>query len=334
MIKNYLRKIYTSNAISPLINLFGYPWKGKGAILVYHRVVKDEEMEEELELGLTVSRSNFEKHIKEIKSKYKICSMDEFVKNLKKKTNEFMVAITFDDGYKDNLYQALPILTKHEVPASIYVTTRFLNQEVDIWWYELGEVIQNKKEINFEYQGKKFNFLLDNKKQKFLAYQNLMKLFKSLKIDAQNELIEKITNTKKRKNYSDICLNSEEILMLEKNPLITINSHGHNHQNLKILNDEEVKYEITKSLEVLENLINRKVKHFAYPFGGKDQVSAREYNIIEDMNFDSAVIGSVYPIKNCNFFSLPRIYVGKNTCEKTLINHLSGFYNLASKLIN
>ena len=334
MIKNYLRKIYTSNAISPLINLFGYPWKGKGAILVYHRVVKDEEIEEDLELGLTVSCSNFEKHIKEIKSKYKICSMDEFIKNLKKKTNEFMVAITFDDGYKDNLYQALPILTKHEVPASIYVTTRFLNEEVDIWWYELGEVIQNRKEINFEYQRKKFNFLLDNKKRKFLAYQNLMKLFKSIKIDAQNELIEKITNTKKRKNYSDICLNSEEILMLEKNPLITISSHGHNHQNLKILNDEEVKYEITKSLEVLENIINRKVKHFAYPFGGKDQVSTREYNLIEDMNFDSAVIGSVYPIKNCNFFSLPRIYVGKNTCEKTLINHLSGFYNLASKLIN
>ena len=334
MIKNYLRKIYTNSAISPLINLFGSPWKGKGAILVYHRVVKDEEMEEDLELGLTVSCSNFEKHIKEIKSKYKICSMDEFVRNLKKKTNEFMVAITFDDGYKDNLYQALPILTKHEVPASIYVTTRFLNQEVDIWWYELGEVIQNRKEINFKYQEKKFNFLLDNKKRKFLAYQNLMKLFKSLKIDAQNELMEKITNTKKRKNYSHICLNSEEILMLEKNPLITISSHGHNHQNLKILSDDEVKYEVIKSLEVLENLINRKVKHFAYPFGGKDQVSTREYNVIEDMNFDSAVIGSVYPIKDCNFFSLPRIYVGKNTCEKTLINHLSGFYNLASKLIN
>jgi len=334
MIKNYLRKIYTNSAISPLINLFGSPWKGKGAILVYHRVVKDEEIEEDLELGLTVSCSNFEKHIKEIKSKYKICSMDEFVRNLKKKNNEFMVAITFDDGYKDNLYQALPILTKHEVPASIYVTTRFLNQEVDIWWYELGEVIQNRTEINFQYKEKKFNFLLDNKKRKFLAYQNLMKLFKSLKIDAQNELMEKITNTKKRKNYSHICLNSEEILMLEKNPLITINSHGHNHQNLKILSDDEVKYEITKSLEVLENLINRKVKHFAYPFGGKDQVSTREYNVIEDMNFDSAVIGSVYPIKDCNFFSLPRIYVGKNTCEKTLINHLSGFYNLVSKLLN
>ena len=334
MIKNYLRKIYISNIISPLINLLGFPWKGKGAILVYHRVVKDEQIEEDLELGLTVSCSNFERHIKELKSKYKICSMNEFVENLKKKTNEFMIAITFDDGYKDNLYQALPILTKHEVPASIYITTRFLNKDVNIWWYELADIIQNRTEINFQYQEKKFYFLLENKKQKLTAYQNLIKLFKNLRIDKQNELMEKITNTKKRKNYSKICLNSEEILMLEKNPLITIGSHGHNHLNLKILSDDEVKYEITKSLEILENLLNRKVKHFAYPFGGKDQVSIREYNIIEDMDFDSAVIGSVYPIKDCNFFSLPRIYVGKNTCEKTLINHLSGFYNLANKLFN
>ena len=334
MIKNYLRKIYISNIISPLINLLGFPWKGKGAILVYHRVVKDEQIEEALELGLTVSCSNFERHIKELKSKYKICSMNEFVENLKKKTNEFMIAITFDDGYKDNLYQALPILAKHEVPASIYITTRFLNKDVNIWWYELADIIQNRTEINFQCQEKKFYFLLENKKQKLTAYQNLIKLFKNLRIDKQNELMEKITNTKKRKNYSKICLNSEEILMLEKNPLITIGSHGHNHLNLKILSDDEVKYEITKSLEILENLLNRKVKHFAYPFGGKDQVSIREYNIIEDMDFDSAVIGSVYPIKDCNFFSLPQIYVGKNTCEKTLINHLSGFYNLASKLFN
>ena len=73
---------------------------------------------------------------------------------------------------------------------------------------------------------------------------------------------------------------------------------------------------------------------FAYPFGGKDHVSIREQKMIKHMNFDTAVIGGVYPIKDYNFFSLPRIYVGKNTCEKTLINHLGGFYNLASKLIS
>ena len=334
MIKDYLRKIYNSSAVSPLINLLGFPWKGRGAILVYHRIVKDDQIKEDLELGLTVSCSNFEKQIKELKSKYKICSMNEFVENLKKKKNEFMVTITFDDGYKDNLLQALPILTKHEVPATIYVTTRFLDKDVDIWWYELADIIQNKSDLKFEYDGKKFNFLLKNKKQKFLAYQNLTKLFKSLKIVQQNQLIEKITNTKKRKNYSNICLDSKEVLKLEKNPLITIGSHGHNHQNLKILSDDEVKFEIKKSLEILEKLLNRKIKHFAYPFGGKDHVSIREQKMIENMNFETAVIGSVYPIKDYNFFSLPRIYVGKNTCEKTLINHLGGFYNLAGKLIS
>ena len=146
--------------------------------------------------------------------------------------------------------------------------------------------------------------------------------------------MEKITSTKKRKNYSKICLNSEEILMLKKNPLITIGSHGHDHLNLKVLSEDEVKNEITKSLEILENLLKNKVKHYAYSFGGKDQASTREYSIIESMGFDSAVTGRVYPIKDCNLFSLPRIYVGKKTCEKTLMNHLSGFYNLASKFFN
>ena len=73
---------------------------------------------------------------------------------------------------------------------------------------------------------------------------------------------------------------------------------------------------------------------YAYSFEGKDQASTREYNIIESMGFDSAVTGRAYPIKDYNFFSLPRIYVGKKTCEKTLMNHLSVFYNLASKLFN
>ena len=65
----------------------------------------------------------------------------------------------------------------------------------------------------------------------------------------------------------------------------------------------------------------------------KEHASLREYNIIKNLEFNSAVTGQVLPIKSYNLFSLPRIYVGKNTCEKTLINHLSGFYNLINKFI-
>ena len=63
-----------------------------------------------------------------------------------------MITITFDDGYKDNLLNALPILEKLKIPASIYITTRFLNKEVDIWWYEINDVIQNQSNLSFNYE--------------------------------------------------------------------------------------------------------------------------------------------------------------------------------------
>ena len=288
-------------------------------------------MQEDLDYGLTVSTSNFENHIKILKSKYKICSMDEFIENLKKNSNKFMVTITFDDGYKDNLVHALPLLEKYKVPALIYVATKFLNKNVDMWWYELGEAIHNNSKLSFIYDKKNFNLNLENYKQKSIAYNNLTKIFMKLKIDQQTKLMEKITGTTKRKNYSIICLNSEQVKLLDNHPLITIGSHGHNHENLNILSDKEMKFDVTMSLEILENLLNHKVKHFCYPFGGKKEASDREFKIIENLNFHSAVTARTYPIKKYNIFSLPRIYIGKKACTRTLINHLSGFYNLVKK---
>ena len=97
---------------------------------MYHRVMEDEKMGEDLNHGLSVSCSNFEKQLKILKSRFYLCSLNEFVSNLEKKSNKFMITITFDDGYKDNLFNALPILEKFEIPASIYITTRFLKKEV------------------------------------------------------------------------------------------------------------------------------------------------------------------------------------------------------------
>ena len=331
MIKKFLRKLYISDQLYPAVNLFGLPWRGKGAILMYHRVLPDHQTKENLDLGLTISCSNFEKQLGVLKSKYKICSIKELIDGLNKNSDKFMIAITFDDGYKDNLFHALPILEKFSAPASIYITTRFLSENVNMWWYELSDVIQSRTELIFEYNKKKFNFFLKNKKQKIFAYENLTKIFINLKIKQQADLMEIITGSKKRKNYSDICLNSKEVKILDEHPLITIGSHGHNHLNLKILNENEVNYEVSKSLEILEDLLKHKISHFCYPYGKKKQAWHREYNIIKKLNFDTAVTGIAYPLRNSNFYSLPRIYVGNNTCEKTLIRHLSGFYNLANK---
>ena len=334
MNKNFLRKIYTTNIVSNFVNLLGKPWKGNGAILTYHRILPDEKIKEDLDVGLAVPASNFEKQIKLLKTNYDIVSIDELINNLKlKKKEKFLLSITFDDGYKVNLNFALPVLEHYKIPATIYIITRFLDTEVWMWWYELKEIINQKNQLRFNYNEQDFFYELKNYNQKIKAFKNLRKLFLNLKVNERLRLLEIITENKKRKNYSKICLNAEELKTLDKNSLITIGAHTHNHTNLKILNKDEAIDDICKCTKILENLLKHKIKHFAYPYGGMDQADTREYDIIKNLNFNSAVTDRVYPIKDDNLFSLPRIGIGKNANEKEINNHLTGFYNLAFKFL-
>ena len=153
MNKDFLRKIYTTNIVSSFVNLLGKPWKGNGSILTYHRVLPDEKISEDLDVGLAVLTSNFEKQIKLLKTNYNIVPIDELINNLRSKRKEkFLLSITFDDGYKDNLNFALPILERYKIPATIYVTTRFLDTDVWMWWYELKETINQKDYLKFNYK--------------------------------------------------------------------------------------------------------------------------------------------------------------------------------------
>ena len=56
-IKSYLRKIYILKFISYLVSIISYPWKGSGAILMYHRVLPDELLKEDLNIGMAVAIS-------------------------------------------------------------------------------------------------------------------------------------------------------------------------------------------------------------------------------------------------------------------------------------
>ena len=51
------------------------------------------------------------------------------------------MAITFDDGYVDNLREAKPRLAAGDVPATLFVTTGAIGQRTEYWWDELARGI-------------------------------------------------------------------------------------------------------------------------------------------------------------------------------------------------
>ncbi|WP_116709670.1 polysaccharide deacetylase family protein [Actinomycetospora cinnamomea] len=63
------------------------------------------------------------------------------------------VALTFDDGYRDNLDVAVPLLAKHGLPATFYLVPRFLSGELGAWWEDLAFAFRHGTADSVEWGG-------------------------------------------------------------------------------------------------------------------------------------------------------------------------------------
>ena len=100
---------------------------------------------------LRVKPIQFEKQIAWMKSEgYTFVTMQTLVQNWGKHP-EKTVALTFDDGYLDNLTNALPILKKYDVPATIYVVVDRHDRDWSTYkkaHHNSGELMREKKLSN------------------------------------------------------------------------------------------------------------------------------------------------------------------------------------------
>src|SRR5262245_47071999 len=79
-----------------------------------------------------------------------IVSLDEMHRRLVAQDfSRRFVALTFDDGYRDNLRFAYPILKRHGAPFAIYVPTSFPDRLGELWWLALEAVIANHASVEF-----------------------------------------------------------------------------------------------------------------------------------------------------------------------------------------
>lgn len=103
-------------------------------MLMYHRVDRLPAYDQ-----LTVSPERFAEQIGYLASRYRMLSLDQAVAELSGAGRVRPgVVVTFDDGYRDNLVHALPVLRRHRVPATIFVTTRFCDQDLNHPRYGAG----------------------------------------------------------------------------------------------------------------------------------------------------------------------------------------------------
>src|SRR6516165_6994026 len=123
-----------------------YRWfgrKGGPAILMYHRIATPDVDP----WGLSVSPEMFAEQVQALRTHRTVLSMDAFVARLRSgNLPHDAVALTFDDGYSDNVRQAKPILEAAGVPATVFLTTGRIGASEEFWWDELARTVLTRAE--------------------------------------------------------------------------------------------------------------------------------------------------------------------------------------------
>ena len=139
------------------------------------------------------------------------------------------------------------------------------------------------------------------------------------------KFLSKLSKSKKRKDYSRLMLNWEDIIYLDNHHLITIGAHTHTHANLKSLNESDALDEIKYSKLLLEKELNHSINHFAYPFGSEDQVGERVSKYPERLGFKTAVSTNDGFVESNELFLIKRICLGWLSTVNELESSLNGF---------
>lgn len=102
-------------------------------VLLYHRI---DNLDND-PVMLSVRPDTFDKHMKYLQENYDPISLNEMIERAKGNClNGKEVCVTFDDGYRDNMMNALPILQKYNIPATIFITTSQIGQKASFEWDE------------------------------------------------------------------------------------------------------------------------------------------------------------------------------------------------------
>ena len=132
------------------------PWLGGvGAIMTLHHVRPPRLDRFQPNRLLEVNPAFFERVIRRLRrSGADLISLDEMHRRMTERDfKKRFVCITFDDGYRDNLDFAYPVLKKYDVPFAIYVATGFTDRVGEMWWLALETVIAKNKLVGLRLDG-------------------------------------------------------------------------------------------------------------------------------------------------------------------------------------
>ena len=256
---------------------------------MYHRF-------DEAGQGNRVSAKAFERQILKLKQEFNILPLTYIYdcKKNNKKVPDNAIVITIDDGYHDFYTHAYPVLKKHGVPATIYVTSDFIDKKIWLWPDVISYLLDNtKKEIlKIKFDGKDMEYKISSRESVHEIWRMLANYCISLTDDKRREFIEYLMREPEvdisREPTDDFCSMSWKELREISDNGVEIGAHTRTHPILSKVAKDRLKDEISGCKRLIEDNINKPVEHFCYPNGQPSDISEDVKNMVKESGYYSA----------------------------------------------
>lgn len=293
--------------------------RGLGAVLMFHHVRPSESRAFAPNGMLEITPSFLDAAVTRVKALgYRIVSLDEAVAELREGGDTAappFAVLTFDDGYRDNLVHALPILEKHAAPFTTYLTTGFAERTARLWWVELEEAVRRADRIEARIGDEVLSLPAASPAEKHAAFKAV---YWPLRAGGEDRLLAAVAELAAaqrvdgRALVDQLCMGWDEIEALARHPLATIGAHTLTHPRLARLDIAEMRTELGAAKTVLEERLGRPVVHLSFPVGDPGSAGPREFAAAAAFGYASAVTtrpGLVHPDHAKHLTALPRVSV-------------------------
>ena len=261
------------------------------------------------------------------------------------------VAITFDDGYADNLSNAQPLVERYGVPATIFVTSGHIGSQREFWWdeleqmllrpfelpetlqltlgqksyrWELGRSARYREDVDrFELKQKAWDGRPGSRHHLYYAVWQALKTLNDCERRPALDAVAAWAGVVPELRNSRRPLGHDELQTLAQCDLIEIGAHSISHPFLPAQPLSVQTEEIHESKVQLEKLLDSSVTSFAYPHG---EYSRETLSIVKEAGFSCACTTkqrATRPI--VNGLELPRFQIEDWDGEEFLKRLRAGF---------
>jgi peptidoglycan/xylan/chitin deacetylase (PgdA/CDA1 family)/CelD/BcsL family acetyltransferase involved in cellulose biosynthesis len=262
--------------------------QGSARIFYYHRVNNDNDPYFD-----AITTDLFEVHMRYLARHYKVVSLAEVHRHLEGgDSNEMVVGVTFDDGYRDNYECAFPILKRYNIPATIFLTTGVLDSGELLWFEQLAEAVKKtgQEYIDLEIDIPR-RFWMRNQPERLESNRRIFGLLRGFSDTDRRTWLADILGRLGRPGDSERkgkMLTWDQVRLMNANG-IDFGGHTVTHPFLSKLTPRQAEWEISECKRRIDEETQKPADFFAYPNGREEDFAASNKELLRNAGYRGAV---------------------------------------------